>query len=144
MIPSVAGLLAHLEGLDDVVDLDVLVAEPDTALEAVPDLGDVVLLPAERGHGEVVGDHDTLADQPRLAVAVDRAGLDHRAGDVADARHLEDRADLRGAELDLLELRLQHALEGRLDLLDRAVDDRVEPDVHALAVGELLRVPLGT
>src|SRR3712207_9060602 len=45
---------------------------------------------------------------------------------------------------DLLVLRLEHALEGRLDLLDRLVDDRVVPDVHALAVGELGGLTLGS
>src|SRR3712207_2531769 len=44
---------------------------------------------------------------------------------------------------DLLVLRLEHALEGRLDLLDRLVDDRVVPDVDALAGGELGGLALG-
>src|SRR3712207_8176417 len=44
---------------------------------------------------------------------------------------------------DLLVLRLEHALEGRLDLLDRLVDDRVVPDVDALAAGELGGLALG-
>src|SRR5262249_3866492 len=114
---SDARLLPHLEGLDDVADLDVAVADPDTALEALADLGRVILEPAERGHREVVGDDHTVTDQPRLAVAVDRAGLDHRTGDVVDTRHLEDLADLRRAELDLFELGLEHALEGRFDFL---------------------------
>src|SRR5262249_26984639 len=101
---SDARLLPHLEGLDNVTDLDVVVADADTALEALADLGRVVLEAPQRRHGEVVGDHHAVPDQPRLAVAVDRAGLDHRAGDVADARHPEDLADLRRAELRLLEL----------------------------------------
>jgi len=45
--------------------------------------------------------------------------------------------DLRGAELDFLELGLEHALERRLDLFDRLVDDRVVADVDALAPGQL-------
>ena len=65
------------------------------------------------------------------------------AGDVADPRHPEDLADLGGAELDLLELGLEHALEGRLDLLDRLVDDRVVADVHALALGQFAAPGLG-
>ncbi len=43
---------------------------------------------------------------------------------------------------DLLELRLEHALEGRLDLLDGLVDHRVVPDLDALAVGQLRRLAL--
>src|SRR3954453_12423107 len=141
---SVARLLAHLEGLDDVLDLDVVERpQADTALVALADLGDVVLEPAQRIDGQVVGDDDAVADQPGLRVTDDRAATDDRTRDVADARHPEDLADLRRAELDLLVLRLEHALEGRLDLLDRLVDDRVVPDVDALAVGELGGLPLG-
>ena len=55
----------------------------------------------------------------------------------------EDLADLGGAELRLFVLRLEHALERRLDLVDRLVDDRVVADVDALAVGELARLALG-
>src|SRR3954449_10215577 len=141
---SVARLLAHLEGLDDVLDLDVVERpQADTALVALADLGDVVLEPAQRIDGQVVGDDDAVADQPGLRVTDDRAATDDRTRDVADARHPEDLADLRRAELDLLVLRLEHALEGRLDLLDRLVDDRVVPDVDALAVGQLRRLALG-
>src|SRR5205085_7731508 len=95
--------------------------------------------PPERLDREVVGDHDAVPDQPRLAVAVDRAGPDDAAGDVAHPRHPEDLPDLRGAELGLLELRLEHALERGLDLLDRLVDDRVVADLDALALGQLAR-----
>ena len=55
----------------------------------------------------------------------------------------EDLADLGGAELDLLVLRLEHALERRLDLVDGLVDDRVVADVDALAVGQLGDLPVG-
>src|SRR5690606_29834681 len=55
------------------------------------------------------------------------------AGDVAELRGAEHLADLGDTGLDLFELRLEHALEGVLDLVDRRVDDRVEPDIHALA-----------
>src|SRR5690606_11893940 len=81
--------------------------------------------------------------EPSLAVADDRTGADHATGHVADPRHLEDLADFGGAELHLFVLRLQHALEGRLDLLDRLVDDRVVADVHALALGEVAGPRLG-
>src|SRR3712207_6152779 len=89
--------LAHLEGLDDVVDLDVVERpQADTALVALADLGGVVLEPAEGLHRQVVGHHGTVADEPRLGVADDRAAADQRTGDIADARHAEDLADLRG------------------------------------------------
>src|SRR4051794_5015617 len=136
--------LAHLEGLDHVVDLDVVERpQADTALEALADLGRVVLEPAEGLHRQVVGDHGTVTHEPCLRVSDDRAAADQRTGDVADARHPEDLADLRRAELDLLVDGLEHALESGLDLVDRLVDDRVVPDVHTLAVGQLGRLPLG-
>src|SRR4051795_6907241 len=95
---SVARLLAHLEGLDDVLDLDVVErSEADTALVALADLGDVVLEPAQRLDGEVVGDDGAVSDQPGLGVPVDRAAAHDRTGDVADPRHAEDLADLRRA-----------------------------------------------
>src|SRR5271169_4042893 len=135
-------LLPHLEGLDRVFDAQIAVADADTALEALADLGRVVLEPAQRVDREVVGDHHAVPDQPRLAVAVDRPGTDDAPGDVPDPRHPEDLPDLRRAELDLLELGLEQALERGLDLLDRLVDDRVVADVHALAPSQLAR-PLG-
>ena len=43
----------------------------------------------------------------------------------------------------LLELRLEHALQGRLDLLDRLVDHRVVADLDALALGDVGVLALG-
>src|ERR1700722_12744647 len=134
-------LLPHLEGLDGVLDPDVVVADADTALEALADLGRVVLEPAQRVDAEVVRDHHAVPDQPRLAVAGDRAGADDAAGHGANPRHLEQLADFGRAELGLLELGLEHALERGLDLLDRLVDDRVVADVHALALREFACPP---
>src|SRR3954451_741215 len=140
---SGARLLLHLERLDDVVDLDVVVvAEGDTALEALANLGDVVLETTQPRDRDVVGDHRAVTHQPGLGVAHDRAGADDAAGDVADLARPEHLADLRSAELDLFELRLEHALERALDVLDRGVDDRVVADVDLLAVGQLARLAL--
>src|SRR6266480_921338 len=129
-------LLPHLVGLDRVPDGDVAVADADAALVAVADLGHVLLEPAQRVHAEVLRHHDAVADQAGLAVPGDRAGTDDAAGHVADPRHPEDLPDLRRAELRLLELGLEHALERRLDLVDRLVDDRVVADLDALALGQ--------
>src|SRR5215472_8467759 len=101
------------------------------------DLGDIVLEPAQRLDREALRDHDAVADQAGLAATVDRARAHDAPGDVAGPRHPEDLPDLRGAELCLLELGLEHALERGFDLLDRLVDDRVVADVHALALREL-------
>src|SRR6476660_7277841 len=69
--------------------------------------------------------------------------LDDRPGDVAELARPEDLADLRLTEANLLELRLEHALERCLDLLDGLVDHRVVPDLHALAVGDVGVLALG-
>src|SRR5690242_3318714 len=130
-------LLPHLEGLDGVTDPDVVVADADTALEALADLGRILLEPAQRVHRQVVGDHHAVPDQPCLGAAADQATAHDGPGDIADPRYPEDLPDLRGAELDFLELGLEHALERRLDLFDRLVDDRVVADVDALAPGQL-------
>src|SRR5690242_15049821 len=130
-------LLPHLEGLDGVTDPDVVVADADTALEALADLGRILLEPAQRVHRQVVGDHHAVPDQPCLGAAADQAAAHDGPGHVADPRHPEDLPDLRRAELDFLELGLEHALEGRLDLFDRLVDDRVVADVDALTAGQL-------
>src|ERR1700693_2511648 len=70
---SGAWLLAHFKGLYHVAELDVAVANSDTALEALPDLGGVILEPAQRIDGEVIGDHDAISDQASLGVPGDRA-----------------------------------------------------------------------
>src|SRR3954465_401963 len=127
---SVARLLAHLEGLDDVLVLDVVERpQADAALVALADLGDVVLEPAERVDEEGVVDHAPAAQQPRLRVPADLAGPDDAAGDVAELAAAEHLAHLCGAELHLLVLRLEHAAQRRFDVLDRLIDDRVEADV---------------
>src|SRR5882757_1449647 len=129
-----AWLLAKLERLDDVLGLDVVVGpQADTALVAFPDLGRVVLEPLERLNRQVVRHDHAVADQPGLAVPADLATAHDRTGDVADPRHPEDLPDLGGTELHLFELGLEHALERSLDLIDRLVDDRVVPDLDALA-----------
>src|SRR5689334_6860441 len=141
---SDARLLAHLERLDHVADRDVVVvAERDTALEALADLGRVVLEPAQAGDRQVVRHDRPVADEPRLGVAPDESRPDDATRDVAETRRAEDLADLRRAELDLFVDRLEHALEGRLDLLDGLVDDRVVADLHALAVGQVPGATLG-
>src|SRR5690606_28772961 len=82
---SGANLLDHFDRLDLVPDLDVVEPpEPDPALEALADLGDVVLEPAQRLDREPVGDHDAVADDPGLRVARDGAAPHEHTGDVAE------------------------------------------------------------
>src|SRR4029079_14940035 len=115
----------------------------DAALEALADLGDVVLEPAQPGDLEALPDDRAVAQDPSATAAADLPVPDDRPGDVAELARPEDLADLRLTETDLLELRLEHALERRLDLFDGLVDHRVVPDLHALAVGDVGVLALG-
>src|SRR5690606_26332563 len=65
---SVARLLAQLVRLDHVADLDVGVGDRHTALEALADLGDVVLLASQRRDGDRLGDNVVVAEQTGLRV----------------------------------------------------------------------------
>src|SRR5699024_4439633 len=134
--------LAHLEGFDGVAFGDLAVAEADTAFVALAHLGDVVLLPTQRGNGEVVGDNGPIADEACLGIAADKTGTDDRSRDRAHLGGTEHLADLGGPELHFLVFGLEHALEGGFDLFDRGVDDRVVLDLHALGISEF-RDPLG-
>ena len=65
--------------------------------------------------------------EPRVIDAVAHVA----AGDLADARHAEDLADLGLAGDDLLELGLEHADERVVDVFEDLVDDLVEAQLHA-------------
>src|SRR4051812_13321702 len=139
-----ARLLAHLEGLDHVADLrGAETAHGQTTLEALADLGGVVLEAAQRADRDVLRHHGALAQDARLAVAADETGADHTAGDETDLGRAEDVADFRGPQLDLLVLRLEQALERGLDLLDGLVDDAVVADLHVRPVGHVLDLVRG-
>src|SRR5882757_6666498 len=84
-------LLPHLEGLDDVADLQVVeVAERQTTLEALADLDRVVLEPPQRADRLVLHDNDVVAEQPGAGVAADLPAEHHAARDGADLRGTED------------------------------------------------------
>src|ERR1035437_986243 len=130
--------LAHLVGLDDVVNPDVVEAtEVDAALEALANLGHVVLETTQTGDLDALADNGTCTEDPRLRAALDLARADQRTGDIAKLGGLEDLAHLGGAQLALFVLRLEHALERCFDIFDSRVDDRVEAHVHALTIGQL-------
>ena len=89
-------------------------------------------------------DHDAVAHQTQLGVAGDlalqhiAAGHDAHAGDLVDLAHLD------AAQLDLLELGIEHALHGGLDLLDALIDDAVHAHIHLVALGDQLGLGVGT
>src|SRR5207248_7677333 len=113
-----------------------------TALVTFANLDHVILEPPQRADRQVLRHDGAVAKQTRPGVAPDLAGHDQATRDRADLGGLEDLANLRAAELDLFVLRLEHALQGLLDLVDRLVDDRVVADVDALAGGPLGRLAL--
>src|SRR4051794_28618621 len=132
--------LPRLVDLHRVPGLDVLVVgQHDTALEARQDLAHVVAHPSQGADLAVVDDR-AVTDEAHLRAARDAALGDHAARDGADPRGTEGLAHLDLAHDVLDGLRGEHALHGVPQFVDRAVDDRVRPDLHALAVGQGARV----
>src|SRR5216684_7922617 len=83
------GQLLDLEGLDDVAVLDVLeLLDADAALEALPNLGDIVLEVAQRADLSLQDDA-VVAQQPDAGRARNDALGDHAPRDQARLRHLE-------------------------------------------------------
>src|SRR5437764_10816363 len=116
--------LLHLEGLDDVALLDVLEAlDADAALEALAHLGDVLLEMPQR-RDLPFEDHAVVAQQAHAGGAGNQPVHHHAAGDHARLRNLERVTHLGAALEDLLELRIEHAGHGGLDLVDQVIDDR--------------------
>src|SRR5699024_9047264 len=119
-------LLAVLVRLDHVIDLDVVErAERDTTLVTVTDLDDIVLEPTKRPDLQVVRHDHTVTQHPCPRIPPELARPHDAARDRSRLGGLEHVADLGPAEIDCLVLRLEHALESLLDLLDRLVDHRV-------------------
>src|SRR5918994_211087 len=132
--------LLRVVDLDHVALLHVgVVLEDDAALEPGGDLAHVLRSAPERLDRPVVDDR-AVADQAGLGAARDAALGDVAAGDRADARGAEDGADLDGPDALLDLLRREHALHGVAELVDRAVDHGVGPDLDALAVRDLAGV----
>ena len=123
------------EAFDDVAFHDVVeVGEADAALVVLLDLADVVAEAAQRL--DPVGRDDLgAAPDAGVAAADDPAVGDERAGDDRVLADADDLADLRPALDDLDDLRLEQALEGRLDVVGQLVDDVVQADVDALGLG---------
>src|SRR6185436_20008840 len=141
---QLSGDLSDLVRLDDVAFLDVVeVRDPDTALEPLTHLADVVLEAAERADPAGVR-NDAVADDPGTRVPDDRALQDVRAGDQAHLRDAEHGTDLGPTELRLALLGLEHPAQGAADVIDRVVDHAVEPDVDAFLLGEIARLHVGT
>src|SRR5690625_4917380 len=135
--------VAISHGIDDFYPLSLQDALPIyTALVSLANLSDVVLKATERFNREVVTNHNALTQNARLGVAADFARAHDRTRDVAELRRAEDLADFRGTGLHLFIFRLEHALKGCFNILDRLVDDRVVADVDAFAIGQFVD-PLG-
>ena len=76
----------------------------------------------------------------RLGRALDHAAANRAAGDGADLRDLEHLAHLGLAEHDLALLGPEHAFDARANVGHRLVDDAVELDLDAFALGRRARV----
>ena len=130
--------------LDDVADLDVVeVLDADTALEPFAHFAHVVLEALERRERAV--EHlDAVANDAHAALAVDDAAADRAAGDRSDARDLEHLAHFGFAEHDFALFGTQHAFHRGANVGHRFVDDAVQLDLDAFALGRRARVVVGT
>ena len=107
--------------------------EPDAALVVRLDLADVVAEAPQRL--DPVGRDDLAAAPDPRAAADDAAVGDVRPGDDRVLADPDDLADLGAALDDLDDLRLEQALERRIDVVGQLVDDVVEADVDPLGLG---------
>ena len=83
---------------------------------------------------------DAVADDAHATLAVDDAAANRAAGDRADARDLEHLAHLGLAEMTSRSFGTEHAFHRRANVGHRLVDDAVELDVDAFALGRRARV----
>src|SRR6185312_17544064 len=126
--------------LENVADLDVVeVLDADAALEPVLHFLHVVL-EAPQGPDDAVVHFDAVANDANATLTVDQAAPHVAAGDRADLGHLERVAHFGLAEYDFLLVRAKHALERGAHVRHRLVDDLVELDVDALALGRRARL----
>ena len=109
------------------------VGEADAALVVRLDLADVVAEAPERL--DPVGGDDLAAAPDARAAADDASVGDVRPGDDRVLADADDLADLRAALDDLDDLRLEQALERRIDVVGQLVDDVVEADVDTFGLG---------
>src|SRR6185503_3721079 len=141
---ELAGDLDALEALDLVLHADVVVAlDADAALGARADLVGVVLEALERLE-LALEDHDVVAqDADRVVaahVAVDHQAARHRP-ELARAEHL---AHLGEADDLLLDLRREHAGEGRADVVNCLVNDAVVANLDILVAHRVAGRSVGT
>ena len=81
-------------------------------------------------------DFASLANQAHLGGALDRALGDETAGDGPDLGDLEDLAHDGTAQVNFLDLRYEHPLDGLFDVVGDLVDDVVTADLDLLFLGE--------
>src|SRR5688572_24973055 len=130
-----AGNLLLPVAFEHVANLDVVeILHANSALEALADFLDVILEATQRSDRPVV-DLDAVPHHANATLAVDDTAADRATGDHAHARNLEQLAHLGFAEHRLALFGPQHAFEGGADVFDRLVNDLVELDVHAFALG---------
>src|SRR5208337_3579284 len=130
--------------LDHVAGFDVLeLLETDAALGTGLDLADVVLEVLQRGK-TAFPHHDVVPKQTCLGGAGDAtlhyAAASHRS----NLGNMERLTDLGSAQLLFAVRWLEQASHCLGQLLGEVVDDRVEPHVNLLPLGQLLRGALGT
>src|SRR5690606_37183938 len=102
-----------------------------------------VILEALEAPTTHIRDHLTVADYPHEVVTVDSAIRHEAAGNVALAADAEDLTYLGVAVNDICVNRFEHALAGRLKVLDQVVDDAVLLDLDILGLSQSLGAGIG-
>ena len=145
LYPAISvAILLDGERLEDIALLNIVeLCKSYAALKVLRDLLDIVLETAQ-GRNLVLGDDDAVAHHANLRVSCDLAAEDIAAGDVADGGDFDYLADFRSALLNLAELRSEHALDSRLNLVDAVIDYPVAADVTPVALGVLRRNRVGS
>src|SRR5581483_7724749 len=129
--------------LDNVTDLEVVeILDANAALEPGPDFLHVILEAPQRPDAPRV-DLGAVPDHAHATFAIDDPGPHRAPGNDADLRDLEQLAHLGVAIDDLALLRPQQPFERRPNLGHRLIDDAIELDLDAFALGRRARVVVG-
>src|SRR3984957_20489004 len=123
--------LASGAALDLVAGANILIVpHADTALHTRPNLTHVVLKAAQRLE-RALEDHNVFAQNTNGVIALHNAFRNQASGDNAELAGAEYVAHLRHTQDRLLNLRLQHARQHRLHVVDGFVNDAVVTNLDA-------------
>src|SRR6202047_2873504 len=135
--------LLHLKALEHIAHFDVVeIRNTDTALKSRTDLVRIILESAQGNDSSRVN-HDIVAQDSYVGVAFQDAVLDRTTRDHSDALDTEGVTYLGAAEVRFFNDRREQSGNGLLQLVEKLVDDRVQSNVHVLALRQIGSLTLG-